>query len=155
MACAHVPYMGAINIFSAHLSWLEDGFQQQFQRLHAWAEENSSEHIKATLLCGDFNISAGSEGYQQVVDNNHYDDQYLAANDQGVFEQIFRVNDAHWHDLLTDDYRIDYIFMNKTSELQVTSAQVLFTEQDYGQVSDHCGYFMTFEPKADQADEEK
>ncbi|MCK5191923.1 MAG: hypothetical protein KAR12_17935, partial [Methylococcales bacterium] len=54
---------------------------------------------------------------------------------------------AHWQDLLTDDYRIDYIFMNKASELQVTSAKVVFTEQDYGRVSDHCGYFMTFEPK--------
>jgi maltose 6'-phosphate phosphatase len=37
--------------------------------------------------------------------------------------------------------------MNKTSELQVTSAKVIFTEEDYGKVSDHCGYFMTFEPK--------
>jgi maltose 6'-phosphate phosphatase len=57
------------------------------------------------------------------------------------------VNDAHWQGLLTEDYRIDYIFMNKKSQLQVTSATVLFTEDDYGQVSDHCGYFMTFEPK--------
>ncbi|KAF3982404.1 MAG: endonuclease [Methylococcales symbiont of Hymedesmia sp. n. MRB-2018] len=148
MACVHVPYMGAINIFSAHLSWMEDGFQEQFQQLHRWAEEHNTDNIKATMLCGDFNITAGSDGYQTVVENNHYDDQYLAANEQAVFEKIFRVNDAHWQDLLTDDYRIDYIFMNKSSALQVTSAKVIFTEQDYGRVSDHCGYFMTFEPKA-------
>ena len=145
MACAHVPSMGAINIFSAHLSWIEDGFEGQFKNLHQWAEENYTDHIKATLLCGDFNVTAGSEGYKLVVDSDHYDDQFLEANQHGVFESIFRVNDAHWHNLLADDYRIDYVFMNKASDLQVTSANIVFTDDDYGQVSDHCGYFMTFE----------
>ena len=148
-ARAHVPYIGAINVFSAHLSWVEDGFQQQFQHLHEWAVDSDEQDIKATLLCGDFNITAGNSGYELVVKSNQYDDQFLAANDQGVFEKIFRVDDAHWQDLLTDDYRIDYIFINKNSQLQVTSAKVVFTEQDYGQVSDHCGYFMTFEPKVE------
>ncbi len=147
MARAHVPYIGAINVFSAHLSWVEDGFQGQFQQLHQWADSLQGDDVKATLLCGDFNITAGSTGYEYVVNANQYDDQYLAANEQGVFEQVFRVNDAHWQDLLADDYRIDYIFMNKASQLQVTSAKVLFTDDDYGRVSDHCGYFLTFEPK--------
>ncbi len=147
MARVNVPYIGAINVFSAHLSWVEDGFQNQFQCLHKWAESVQTDDVKATLLCGDFNITAGTNGYEYIVNSNQYDDQYLAANEQGVFDKIFRVNDAHWQDLLTDDYRIDYIFMNKSSQLQVTSAKILFTEFDYGRVSDHCGYFMTFEPK--------
>jgi len=147
MARAHVPYIGAINVFSAHLSWMEDGFQGQFQNLHEWADGAQTDDVKATLLCGDFNITAGTSGYEYVVNSNQYDDQYLAANEQGVFEKVFRVNDAHWQDLLAEDYRIDYIFMNRESQLQVVSAKVLFTDDDYGQVSDHCGYFMTFEPK--------
>jgi len=147
MAQIEVPYMGAVNVFSAHLSWWEDGFQQQFQRLREWADSQLSDTTQTTMLCGDFNIAAGSIGYQQVVNSNQYEDQYLAANHHGLFEQIFRVNDPHWSNLLTDDYRIDYIFMNKLSDLRVTSARVLFTEWDYGQVSDHCGYLMTFEPK--------
>ena len=147
MAQIHVPFMGALNVFSAHLSWWEDGFQQQFQRLREWADSLLNDNVKTNLLCGDFNIAAGSIGYQQVVSSNQYEDQYLAANQQGLFEKIFRVNDAHWGNLLTDDYRIDYIFMNKTSDLQVTSARALFTEADYGQVSDHVGYLMTFEPR--------
>jgi len=147
MAQIKVPYMGRVNVFSAHLSWWEDGFAEQFQRLCEWAEAKQSAHVNATLLCGDFNIAAGSTGYHLVVDGHQYDDQYLAANSQGVFEKIFRVNDPYWQNYLSDDYRIDYIFLNKTSELQVVSAKVLFTEQDYGRVSDHCGYFMTFEPK--------
>ncbi len=143
----NVPYMGRVNVFSAHLSWWEDGFAEQFNSLCEWAEAKQSAQVNATLLCGDFNIAAGSEGYHLVVDAHQYDDQYLAANSLGLFEKIFRVNDPYWHDYPTDDCRIDYVFMNKTSELQVTSATVLFTEQDYGRVSDHCGYLMIFEPK--------
>ncbi len=147
MAQIKVPGMGLVNVFSAHLSWWEDGFAEQFTRLCEWAKTEQSAQVNATLLCGDFNIAAGSIGYHLVVDALQYDDQYLAANSQGVFDKIFRVNDAHWKDYLSDDYRIDYVFLNKTSQLQVSSAKVIFTEQDYGRVSDHCGYFMTFEPK--------
>lgn len=144
-ARVHVPYIGYINVFSAHLSWLEGGFAQQFQQLKTWAEQNNRRDIQATLLCGDFNITAGSQGYEMVVASQQYEDQYLAINKQGVFDKVFKVHDAHWQDLLADDYRIDYIFMNKNSQLKATSARVIFTEQDYGRVSDHCGYFMTFE----------
>lgn len=146
MAQVHVPYMGPVNVFSAHLSWWEDGFKSQFQRLCEWANGLLNENVKTNLLCGDFNIAAGSTGYQLVVDGNQYEDQYLAANHQGLFQKIFRVNDAHWGHLLAEDYRIDYIFMNKSAELHVTSARVLFTDWDYGQVSDHVGYLMAFEP---------
>ncbi|OQK16905.1 endonuclease [Methyloprofundus sedimenti] len=144
-ARAYVPYIGFINIFSAHLSWLEGGFQEQFHRLREWAANNKNDDVKATLLCGDFNITAGANGYQMVVDSGEYEDQYLAVNKQGVFDKIFKVNDAHWQDLLADDYRIDYIFMDKDAQLRATSARTIFTDEDYGRVSDHCGYLMTFE----------
>jgi maltose 6'-phosphate phosphatase len=147
MAQIHLPYMGTVNVFSAHLSWWEDGFAEQFHRLRRWAAERHRGHLAGTLLCGDFNVTAGSEGYHLVVDTHEYDDQFLAANAQGVFEKIFRVNDPHWQNHLADDYRIDYIFLNKASDLSVTSGRVLFTDEDYGRVSDHCGYLMTFVPK--------
>ncbi len=147
MAQIKVPHMGSINVFSAHLSWWEDGFKDQFTRLSEWAESKQSVEVSTTLLCGDFNITAGSPGYGMVVDAHQYDDQFLAANSPSVFEKVFRVNDSHWQHYLAEDYRIDFIFMNKASGLVVTSANVLFTEQDYGRVSDHCGYLMTFEPK--------
>ena len=147
MTQIHLPYLGLINVFSAHLSWIEDGFKEQFNRLSEWAEGKQSDQVKATLLCGDFNIAAGSEGYSLVVDLHQYDDQFLAANSPGVFAKVFKVNDPHWQDYLADDYRIDFIFMHKDSELVVKSGTVLFTDEDYGRVSDHCGYLMTFEPK--------
>lgn len=144
MAQLELSFFGKLNVFSAHLSWWEDGFSQQFSRLSDWAASVRGD--ATTLLCGDFNIAAGSIGYQQVVSSGEYEDQYLAVNQQGLFQQIFRVNDAHWQNLLADDYRIDYVFMNKQAGLRARSAKVLFTDQDYGQVSDHCGYLLTFEP---------
>jgi maltose 6'-phosphate phosphatase len=80
-----------------------------------------------------------------VIDSHEYEDQFLAVNEHGIFDKIFRVNDAHWQDLLANDYRIDYIFMKKNSQLKAVSAKVIFTDQDYGRVSDHFGYLMTFE----------
>ena len=147
MAQINVPYIGLVNVYSAHLSWWSDGFSEQFKNLSQWADDNQTQEVKATLLCGDFNITAGSEGYHFVVNDNRYDDQFLAVNSQGAFEKIFKVNDPHWQHYLADDYRIDYIFMNKTSELYITDGNVLFTDEDYGRVSDHCGYLMAFEPK--------
>lgn len=146
MAQIEIPQMGLVNVFSAHLSWWEDGFADQFKRLRDWATAEQTGPVKATLLCGDFNIAAGSKGYRLIVDAHEYEDQFLAINSHGVFEKIFRVNDPYWQNYLADDYRIDYIFLNKKSDFFVTSGQVLFTEQDYGRVSDHCGYLMTFEP---------
>ncbi|MEQ1529236.1 MAG: endonuclease/exonuclease/phosphatase family protein [Methylococcales bacterium] len=146
MAQIKAPGMGLLNVFSAHLSWWEDGFAEQFQRLSRWAADKHGKSVQATLLCGDFNIEAGSLGYDQVVKADEYEDQFLAANAHGVFEKIFKVHDPHWQHYLSNDFRIDYIFMNKTSTVRVTSAMVLFTEHDYGRVSDHCGYVMTFEP---------
>ncbi|MDP2902533.1 MAG: carbohydrate-binding protein, partial [Methylovulum sp.] len=117
MTQVHVPYFGLINVFSAHLSWWEDGFQEQFKRLHEWANAKHNWHVKATMLCGDFNVTAGSGGYYLVVDRHEYDDQYLAANAVGLPEQNSRLNDPYWQRHLADDYRIDYIFLNKNSEI--------------------------------------
>ena len=147
MAQVHIHYLGLINFFSAHLSWWDDGFSEQFNTLVNWAADNQTDDVTGTLLCGDFNITAGTEGYNLVVSAHEYEDQFLAVSNHDAFEKVFKVNDPHWQDYLADDYRIDYIFMNKASDLQITSGKVLFTEQDYGRVSDHCGYFMTFEPK--------
>lgn len=142
-----VPMIGMVNVFSAHLSWWEDGFQQQFDQLHAWADSKQQAPIKATLLCGDFNVTAGSQGYYYAVNTYAYNDQYLVAANPNVPEQNLRITDPYWQRHLASDYRIDYIFLHKDSQLRAKTARVLFTEHDYGTVSDHCGYLMVFEPK--------
>lgn len=147
MAQVDVPGIGHINCYSAHVSWWDDGFSEQFENLRRWADDKHNWQARATLLCGDFNIKAGSRGYEQVVNTNSYEDQFLAVTSPGVFKKIFRERRPHWQRYLSDDHRIDYVFMKKTSKLKITSARVVFTEQEYGRVSDHEGYLMTFEPK--------
>lgn len=147
LAQVNAPSFGRINVFSAHLSWWEDGFAEQFGNLRAWARDAHTRHINATLLCGDFNIEAGSRGYELVLDSGEYDDGFLAATRQHAFNEIFRHRAGNWRDHLRDDRRIDYIFMRRASGLRVNSAREVFTEQDFGRVSDHIGYMVTFAAK--------
>jgi maltose 6'-phosphate phosphatase len=147
MAQIKVPGFGLVNVFSSHLSWWDDGFAEQFGKLRAWAGSLQTRQVKATMLCGDFNIKAGSRGYECVVDSNEYEDQFLAANSPHVFDRIFSNRVPDWQRQLSNDHRIDYIFMHKSSGLRVVSGRELFTEKDYGRVSDHSGYLMSFEPK--------
>lgn len=146
MAQIKVPGFGPLNVYSCHVSWWDDGFEEQFDNLRTWADSNHTEGVNGTLLCGDFNIKAGGRGYELVVDTGDYQDQFLAARSPQVFAKVFDDRQADWQQTLADDHRIDYIFMKKTSRLRVTSGKVLFTERDYGRVSDHEGYLMTFEP---------
>ncbi|MEF8700607.1 MAG: endonuclease/exonuclease/phosphatase family protein [Candidatus Accumulibacter sp. UW26] len=146
MAQVNVPYVGLVNVFSSHLSWWEDGFAEQFENLRQWAASEHSPEVSATLLCGDFNIKAGAKGYQFVVASNEYNDQYLAANSPEIFHRVFSVREAGWEHDLDQDHRIDYVFLRKGSGLAVIAGRTVFTEQDYGRVSDHFGYLMTFEP---------
>ncbi|GAB6142228.1 hypothetical protein JCM14076_29570 [Methylosoma difficile] len=147
MAEIIIPYLGPINVFCAHLSWWEDGFANQYKRLREWAKTKQEPDTQATLLCGDFNVAVGSKGYQLVLESSDYEDQYLAANPDILAEQNFRQKDPYWQNYQSHDYRIDYMFINKSSDLKAVAAKSLFTDSDYGRVSDHCGYLMTFEPK--------
>jgi maltose 6'-phosphate phosphatase len=147
MAQIRVPHLGLVNVFSSHLSWWDDGFPEQFEALRQWAGNEHIGEVRATMLCGDFNIKAGSKGYQLVVNSNEYDDQYLAVIAPQIFGMICDARQAHWHRHLDNDHRIDYVFLRKSSELSVIGGREVFTEQDYGRVSDHIGYLMSFEPK--------
>lgn len=147
MVQVNVPYMGLVNVFSAHLSWPSGGFFEQFERLRSWANEKHGGNIAATFLCGDFNIKAGSDGYQAVVRTREYEDEYLAVTSRVVFEKIFRRHSPNVERHLAPDGRIDYIFMQKNSSLHAVAARELFTDNDYyGRVSDHTGYCVEFEP---------
>jgi maltose 6'-phosphate phosphatase len=146
MVQVNVPHIGLVNVFSAHLSWPSGGFLNQFERLRAWANSEHSNRVAATFLCGDFNIKAGSESYQAVVRNGDYEDQYLAVTAKSSFENIFRRKTANIDRELAKDGRIDFIFMQKRSSLHAVAARELFTNSDYGRVSDHTGYCVEFEP---------
>ncbi len=140
-----VPYIGEVQVFSVHLSWWENGFANQFRRLAAWSDSLNQTPLQGILLCGDFNISADSAAYRLVTQDFGYRDQYLTADRQGS-PAAYREDDAHWPHAQGDAYRIDYIFSPPANRLNAAAARPLFTDHDYGRVSDHPGYLFTFVP---------
>jgi maltose 6'-phosphate phosphatase len=145
MAQVHVPYFGPVNLFCAHLSWPEGGFYNQFDRLRVWADQQHGPHVAATLLCGDFNIAAGSKPYAHIVHTREYEDQYLKGVDLNAFERIYLEPDPDTEKILRNDGRIDYIFLKNNSQLRLLDALELFNGKTYGRVSDHTGYYAEFE----------
>lgn len=80
-----------------------------------------------------------------VVNSHEYEDQFLKATSRPVFERFSEDHNQQRY-ILDNDGRIDYIFMKKGSRLEAMSGRVIFTESDYGRVSDHYGYYVEFEP---------
>ncbi len=148
MVQVHVPHVGLVNVYSVHLSWWDGGFREQFTTLQGWAACEHRDHLAATLLCGDFNAPAGSQGYFFVAGQGEYEDQFLEATSADLFDRVFRKPWQQRPDrALSANPRIDFIFKRKDSGLRILSARALFTDGDYGRVSDHCGYLMEFEPR--------
>ena len=145
MAQVAVPYFGLLNVFSAHLSWPSGGFYPQFERLQQWAADKQTPEVAATLVCGDFNIPAGSEPYRHIVDTGEYEDQYLKIAAPPMFQKVFRERAPDALRLLAADGRIDYIWLRQDNRLRAVGAEELFTANRYGRVSDHTGYLVEFE----------
>ena len=145
MAQVRVPYVGLVNVFSAHLSWPSGGFHPQFERLQAWVTEKQTPEVAATLVCGDFNIPAGGEAYRTVVDTGEFEDQYLKIANPPAFQKTFRARTPGALDALAGDGRIDYLWLRNGGCLRAIAAEELFTPARYGRVSDHTGYCVEFE----------
>jgi maltose 6'-phosphate phosphatase len=146
MTQLNLPCFGLLNVYSVHLSWWEDGFVPQFENLWKWAKDNAVNDCAQTLLCGDFNITAGSRAYMMIADNKGYEDQFLRSASPDIFAKIFRESTPERERLLDGDDRIDFMFARKNSTLTPTSSRVLFTGKEYQRVSDHLGYLTEFEP---------
>ena len=142
----NVPGAGHVNLFSAHLSWWSNGFREQFDTLRAWADRLHTRGTAATLLCGDFNIAAHSEGYAHVVETSDYEDQFLKATNRTAFDAVYRRRKKGWQRALDGDGRIDFVLMKRTGKLRPIAAQRVFNDDSYGHVSDHEGFLVTFEP---------
>jgi maltose 6'-phosphate phosphatase len=147
LARVAMPYLGPVNVFSSHLSWLSDGFREQFSRLRQWANEQHNGDTAATLLCGDFNIPANSEGYAIATREGNFVDQFLRGRLRQRHEEGAGPPPVGNERPDPADGRIDYLFAHRDSRLEAVSVRELFTETDYGRVSDHPGYLVEFEPR--------
>jgi maltose 6'-phosphate phosphatase len=145
MAQIRVPYVGLVNVFSAHLSWPSDGFYPQFERLLRWTEGRQSPEVAATLLCGDFNVAACSEAFRHVVDSGAYEEQFMKIKQPAHFHRVFRERGGDSMRVLAGDGRIDFVWLNVGAQLRAIHAEELFTPSRYGRVSDHTGYLVEFE----------
>ena len=146
LARVAVPHIGPVDIFSCHLSWIDCGFREQFPRLRQWACERQAGGAAATLLCGDFNIPAGREGYEIATGDGLFADQFLLAQlRQRAADGSGPPPPEHPRPDPADG-RIDYLFAHRDSRIEPVAARELFTDTDYGRVSDHPGYLVEFEP---------
>jgi maltose 6'-phosphate phosphatase len=150
MARINLPGIGIANVFSVHTGWWDDEeepFQDQFTKLLAWAGEIASPR-ETTVLCGDFNVPAGSKMQEFMTSGTGYSDQYALANPDGGSDATIDGAIDGWE---TGDSgrRIDYILMNDDSPLDVEEARIVFTEQIFGVVSDHAGVYARFNRRND------
>ena len=144
MAKSNVPNVGAVAIFSVHAGWWDDPdepFQEQYRRLLSWAAE-AAVPGSPTILCGDFNVPAGSAMYEFLVSGTGFSDQYVLANPDGMFDATNYSDADGWPD--GRGQRIDYILMNDDSPLEIERADLVFTERYLGRVSDHAGVYAEF-----------
>lgn len=135
-----VPFFGPVILYSVHLSWWSGGFARQFENLRARSLKKTGGAVAAILLCGDFNAEADGPGYRLA--SPYFEDQYRAA----VLRQWYRGSRERFDSWAADDRRIDHVLMNRGGRLQAVAARELFTPFCYGQVSDHSGYCVEFEP---------
>lgn len=146
LAQIDLPLVGLLNLFSVHSGWWNDDDEPsrpQYDRLRAWAAAEHTSEIAATFLCGDFNAAAGSSGYRYWETTAEYVDQYLLANQGGMFDPTIEGTIDGWNGKSVGK-RIDYIFLKKGSIFRVQEAHTIFTPSDYGRVSDHVGIYAIF-----------
>lgn len=127
---------------SVHLGfWAdqEEPFENQFENLLRFI---NSEH--PTLIAGDFNIEAGTTGYEFLMRNSNFRDLDLECNPDGMFAPTIGGVIDGWPHLDGNEKRIDYLFTN-TSKFHCKKVNRIFTEDFYGEVSDHFGLMAEFD----------
>lgn len=146
------PGIGSTNIFSVHTGWWDDEeepFQDQYAKLLDWAAEISSPS-ETTILCGDFNVPAGSKMQEFMTSGTGYSDQYALANPDGDLDATVAGAIDGWENS-DSSRRIDYILINNDSPLEVEEARIVFTEEIFGVVSDHAGVYARFRRRVDSS----
>lgn len=139
--------LGKINVFSAHMGWwtdTEEPYKFQIDNLLKWETSLQNDKIAATLLCGDFNETANSEGYYYTVKTGRLTDSYLACLPNGMLDATIGGKIDGWKNGDDLGKRIDYIFLGNGTRLRPLLAQRIFTEDCYGRVSDHVGVYGFF-----------
>ena len=144
-AFVEVAGFGPVAVFSTHLGWWgdkEEPFEDSLDRLVTWQAEFLSSVPRSVpvplLTVGDFNQQAGGEGYRFIKDWTGWDDAWLTAHPEGTSGATIGPNTDGWEGT-AEAQRIDYVFTRPEDGLKVVQCERVFTEDDFGRVSDHVG----------------
>ncbi len=136
LAKTKLDYNGTpINIYSIHFGLAKEEknpFILQFNKLHDDIQKNGDE---LTIFLGDFNIPDYSDEYKKILEYG-YIDLYETAKHKSE-QRATIAGFIHGWENNDKALRIDFGFSNKP--LDVESAEVVFTKEKYGLVSDHYG----------------
>lgn len=127
-----------VDVYACQMGWLddkEDPFEAQFNNLHQWVSEISSNPV---ILAGDFSNDVRTKAYKQVI-NAGYQDAYAIGNPEGMYDETFIYPNGY--ELTQSPLRLDYVFTKNLSNL-VTGAKRLFMDQE--RISDHIGVMVEF-----------
>ena len=114
---------------SIHFGWT-DGFEVFEDQVDSLLDNLNNEDTN--IIAGDFNVEAGSNEYNYIVNKGYID---LFYNGETKFFKV----PTHLEnmDIHTVSSRIDYVMSNKKSE--ILNRKILFNEK---RVSDHFGVFV-------------
>jgi maltose 6'-phosphate phosphatase len=135
-----VPSFGPLSVFSTHLGWWgdeEEPFEDSLDQLTSW-QAQFARPAEPMITAGDFNIIAGSKGYEFLTDWTLWSDCWLEAHPQDMNTPTTGPAAEGWEDS-PEAKRIDYVFTRKEDALKVISCERIFTETTFGRVSDHVG----------------
>ena len=131
-------------IISGHLGWWNhdrEPFDLQFRQLLSLANEDPS---LQTIIGADFNIAAGSAGYEFIMSHSEVIDTYLEVNPDDMLTPTFEGNIDGWETGDPKGMRIDYVLGINLDSLTPTRARRMFDGVVEAVVSDHYGVFVDF-----------
>ena len=140
---AHIEISGdPVKFVTTHTGFWndkEESYENQIANLLDFAQEQ-----QLVIFGGDFNVEAGTPGYEYIMKNTGFRDLYLESNIDGMFDPTIGGVIDGWPDADGKPKRIDYFF---TSSKKILCKKVsrIFTKENYGEVSDHFGLLAEFE----------
>jgi maltose 6'-phosphate phosphatase len=145
MARIEVPVIGDAAVYSVHAGWWDDPVEpsrDQLRRLLDWVRDPGAT-APTIILCGDFNAPADGPAYRFMTTGTGFSDQYALANPSGMFDATIG-GGAHGWESSNTGQRVDYILVNDGAPLEVMRSRHVFTESDFGRISDHVGIYAEF-----------
>jgi len=134
-AAITLPGGRLVNVFSAHLSFSGPQQDLQLDNLRAWVAGKGANGAVASIVCGDFNMDAGTGGYLRMtgaLGGDRYVDAFWQANPEGFRDPT-----------MEGGARIDHVFHRLGDPLEARTAQRYFLGDGLGgRVSDHLGVIV-------------